>query len=69
MSMLEMLAVQVATELGLTMSVQDWLITETGPTFLEVNPQGQWLFLEGSEEMVTPTLCDHLACDPTQIDA
>jgi hypothetical protein len=46
--------------LGLTHSSQDWLLTREGPVFLETNPGGQWLFLEGSEQSVIPALVAHL---------
>lgn len=42
--------------LHLAFSVQDWLETDDGMTFLEVNPQGQWLFLSGADETVAPAL-------------
>lgn len=46
-------ALALAESLGLSTSVQDWLSTEDGYLFLEVNPQGQWLFLRESEELLT----------------
>lgn len=54
-------AVQIAHALGLTFSVQDWLLTSNGPVFLEVNAQGQWLFLDGATEQVVPALVRHLS--------
>lgn len=45
----------IALALGLTFSVQDWLLA-ADPVFLEVNPQGQWLFLPRAHETVTPVL-------------
>lgn len=54
------LAVAVAAKLALTMSVQDWLIDDGGLVFLEVNPQGQWLFLAGAANCVVPALADQL---------
>lgn len=54
-------AVAIAAGLGLTFSVQDWLATDDGDVFLEVNPQGQWLFLDEADQIVGPALADHLA--------
>lgn len=54
------MAVRLTSALGLTMSVQDWLETEHGLTFLEVNPQGAWLFLSDSDAVVAPALAQHL---------
>lgn len=51
---------QITSALGLTMSVQDWLETESGPVFLEANPQGSWLFLDGAESSVGAALAHHL---------
>lgn len=51
----EGLANKISRSLKLTFSVQDWLLTEE-PVFLEVNPQGQWLFLDLAAEMVPPIL-------------
>jgi glutathione synthase/RimK-type ligase-like ATP-grasp enzyme len=53
-------AVQIARALGLTFSVQDWLAAERDSVFLEVNPQGQWLFLDRSVSIVAPALARHL---------
>jgi glutathione synthase/RimK-type ligase-like ATP-grasp enzyme len=57
---LEQASVTLTSALGLTMSVQDWLETSSGPVFLEANPQGAWLFLEGSTELVPAQLAQHL---------
>ncbi len=54
-------AVAVAQALGLSFSVQDWLLESTGAVFLEVNPQGQWLFLRRAVDLVVPQLAEHLA--------
>lgn len=55
------IASAIATRLGLAFSVQDWLEGPEGPpTFLEVNPQGQWLFLPGAEEIAAPCLASLL---------
>ena len=51
---------RVTSALGLTMSVQDWLETRDGPVFLESNPQGQWLFLAGSSNLVPLAVAQHL---------
>jgi len=53
-------ALRLARELGLTFSVQDWLQVQQSPVFLEVNPQGQWLFLEGAAEVIAPLMAKHL---------
>jgi len=53
-------AVRLAQVLGLTFSVQDWLDIQNDRIFLEVNPQGQWLFLEGAAESVAPLMAKHL---------
>lgn len=50
----------ITAGLGLTMSVQDWLQTQDGPVFLEANPQGAWLFLDGARDSVAPALAEHL---------
>jgi hypothetical protein len=55
-------AERMTSRLGLTMSVQDWLVDREGRHwFLEANPAGQWLFLERADELVTPALAWHLA--------
>lgn len=54
------LAVAVASLLGLSMSVQDWLVDDDDLVFLEVNPQGQWLFLADATDCLVPALADHL---------
>jgi hypothetical protein len=51
---------RITSALGLTMSVQDWLETEDGPIFLEANPQGNWLFLDGAEQEIGSALAEHL---------
>lgn len=53
-------ALKVADSLRLSHSVQDWLETPSGLLFLEVNPAGNWLFLEGAESSVLPSLAAHL---------
>lgn len=55
-------AAQITARLGLSVSVQDWLVGRDGERwFLEANPAGQWLFLDGADQLVTPALADHLA--------
>ena len=49
------LANAISLSLGLSFSVQDWLVG-AAPVFLEVNPQGQWLFLHRAAEIVSPLL-------------
>lgn len=53
-------AVALTSALGLTMSIQDWLETKDDAVFLEANPQGQWLFLQGARELIAPPLARHL---------
>jgi glutathione synthase/RimK-type ligase-like ATP-grasp enzyme len=55
-------AVNMNRELGLTVSVQDWIVpADGGPlVFLEANPAGSWLFLTGAQELVAPVLARHL---------
>jgi glutathione synthase/RimK-type ligase-like ATP-grasp enzyme len=55
-------AVTLASALGLSFSVQDWLQTTDGPLFLEVNPQGQWLFLHDADRILVPAVAAHLGC-------
>lgn len=61
-------ALSITAALGLSTSVQDWLETKDGPVFLEVNPQGNWLFLVGSEDTVGPALADLVAGVPEPSD-
>ena len=53
-------AQSVSKALRLSFSVQDWLATADEYFFLEVNPQGQWLFLAEADSLVTGLLVDHL---------
>lgn len=53
-------AVRLAEQLRLTFSVQDWLEGADVAYFLEVNPQGNWLFLDGAETSIVPALIRHL---------
>jgi hypothetical protein len=54
-------SIRLTSALGLSMSVVDWLQTSTDIVLLEVNPQGAWLFLEGSMDLVTPAVARHLS--------
>jgi hypothetical protein len=57
-------AIQLTRDLGLTCSIQDWLLDQDGrPVFLEANIEGHWLFLRDAERRVTPALVDHLVAD------
>lgn len=56
----ETLALTVAQRLGLSLSVQDWLATDEGDVFLEVNPQGQWLFLDRAAQILVPAVAELL---------
>jgi hypothetical protein len=51
---------RLTSALGLTISVQDWLETAHGPVFLEANPQGSWLFLDGAEKEIGHALATYL---------
>lgn len=53
-------ATKIAERLGLTFSVQDWLATTRGCVFLEVNVQGQWLFLQDAHTILVDPLATHL---------
>jgi glutathione synthase/RimK-type ligase-like ATP-grasp enzyme len=53
-------ALKIANSLGLSTTVQDWLLTDRGHFFLEVNPQGQWLFLKEAETILLPIFTRHL---------
>lgn len=54
------LAIAITHRLGLSFSAQDWVETDRGPVFLESNPVGQWLFLEGAADLVGVALADLL---------
>jgi glutathione synthase/RimK-type ligase-like ATP-grasp enzyme len=60
-------AVDLTQALGLTVSVQDWLMTPDGTVFLEANPQGAWAFLDGSEGVVPEALALHLHPGSTHV--
>jgi len=53
-------ATAIQDRLGLSFSVQDWLQADGVWYFLEVNPQGQWLFLEEADQIVPQALALHL---------
>jgi hypothetical protein len=53
-------ATAIQDRLGLSFSVQDWLQADGTWYFLEVNPQGQWLFLEDAHPVVSQALALHL---------
>jgi hypothetical protein len=55
-------AVRLAAALGLNFTSQDWLLDKRGrPFFLEANPNGQWLFMDGSSNnRVTTAIADWL---------
>lgn len=52
--------------LGLSMSVQDWLLTDSELVFLEVNPQGQWLFLAEAQSLIVESLARFLSEETPQ---
>jgi hypothetical protein len=53
----------ITARLGLSVSIQDWLVDRDGQClFLEANPAGGWLFLAGADQLVPPALADHLTC-------
>lgn len=54
-------AIALQRALDLSFSVQDWLEADHEFILLEVNPQGQWLFLEGAESQVAQCLANHLS--------
>lgn len=60
-------AVDLTRALGLTVSVQDWLMTSAGVVFLEANPQGAWVFLDGSESVVPDALALYLHPGPSDV--
>jgi hypothetical protein len=54
------LAHAIAGDLGLSMSVQDWLEVDGDPVFLESNSQGAWLFLAHARSLIAPAIARHL---------
>lgn len=60
----EALAVRLAQSLECGYTSQDWIITATGPHFIDLNPGGQWLFLpESVAGQVTTTLAAALSAE------
>ena len=61
-------AAAICERLGLTTSVQDWLVDATGRDwFLEVNPVGRWLFLAGADHLVPALLAKHLMAPQSSV--
>lgn len=58
---LERRSTTIQERLGLSFSVQDWVEVDGVLYFLEVNAQGQWLFLDGAERVVSGALALHLS--------
>jgi len=56
-------AVAINVSLSLRFSVQDWVVVDDEPVFLEVNPSGQWLFLTGAESLIGDALASLLTED------
>lgn len=50
----------VTSGVGCTMGALDFLETEDGFVFLEINPRGQWLFLPEASEIVVAAVAEHL---------
>lgn len=42
------MAVELALKMGVGYSSQDWILDEDGPSFIDLNPAGQWAFLPPS---------------------
>ncbi|HLX34866.1 MAG TPA: hypothetical protein VKR30_06425 [Candidatus Limnocylindrales bacterium] len=54
-------AVRLARALRLSFTSQDWIVDESShPVFLEANPNGQWMFLEGKDEPITAAIGEWL---------
>jgi hypothetical protein len=55
---------QLISNLGLRMGIVDFVVDENGEVvFLEINVQGQFLFLDGLGDVDTTTACaEFLAC-------
>jgi glutathione synthase/RimK-type ligase-like ATP-grasp enzyme len=51
-------AIRLARYLQTGFTCQDWIIDDTGPAFIDLNPGGQWLFLP---DTLTTQVADHLA--------
>ncbi len=58
-------AVQLAAELDVGFSSQDWLVPMEGPPmFIDLNPAGQWMFLPASvADPVTDHIVNFLSCE------
>lgn len=57
----ESVAVAVASKLRVGFSSQDWLVDDSGPLFIDLNPAGQWMFLpEEVSKPATMAICDWL---------
>jgi hypothetical protein len=58
-------ALELARELGVGFSSQDWIVAGGEAYFLDLNPGGQWLFLpEPVASEVTAAIAEWLAGDP-----
>lgn len=57
---LDRAALKLARALQLRFSVQDWALVHDSPVFLEVNPQGNWIFLKGARKAVAPSIASCL---------
>lgn len=56
------MALELARALGVGYTSQDWVVTGSGPYFLDLNPAGQWLFLPNEvAEPITRALAERLA--------
>lgn len=54
-------AVQLAEDLGVGYSSQDWIVTDDGTYFVDLNPAGQWLFLpEPGRDEISAAIAHHL---------
>lgn len=47
-SVITTMALLLASRAGLGFTSQDWILTDHGPYFLDLNPNGKWLFLPSS---------------------
>jgi glutathione synthase/RimK-type ligase-like ATP-grasp enzyme len=62
-------ALQLAAEMNLGYSSQDWIVTDDGEYVLDVNPAGQWLFLPPeAAERITGALADWMSRTPESGD-
>lgn len=51
-------AIRLAQHLQTGITCQDWIVDDTGASFVDLNPGGQWLFLPST---LTTPVADHLA--------